>query len=263
MNAKPLIGITAANIPTPDWGEGKFQLDRDGQLRLYSEAVAMGGGLPVVLPLVRTPLDDESEDELSGGCGAGNLYDNARVYLERLDGLLLSGGGDLAPPTGAANPEHYRLVDRSRDIWESALLAAALDLDKPVLGICRGVQLMNTALGGSLWGDLPGERPGPVEHQQKMPRARGTHQVTIEAGSRLADIFQFREITVNSGHHQGVKDPAPPLAVTARAADGLPEALEHRSARFAIGVQWHPEGQFAAEHSRALFLAFIKAADGC
>ncbi|MDR2947481.1 MAG: hypothetical protein LBV79_12155 [Candidatus Adiutrix sp.] len=95
---KPLIGITAANTPSPDWGEGRFMLDRDGQLRLYSEAVAQGGGLPVVLPLLRTPLNVEAETELAGGCGAGNLYGNAAVYMQNLDGLLLPGGGDLAPP---------------------------------------------------------------------------------------------------------------------------------------------------------------------
>ncbi|MDR1043556.1 MAG: gamma-glutamyl-gamma-aminobutyrate hydrolase family protein [Candidatus Adiutrix sp.] len=256
---KPLIGLSAANIPTGDWGESKLQLDRDGQGRLYSEAVALAGGLPLILPLIRTPLSDQ-EDERSA-CGPGNLYDNARVYMEQLDGLLLAGGGDLGPPNGAPNPDHYRLVDRSRDIWEAALLAAALELDKPVLGICRGLQLINSALGGSLWTDLPSLRPGPVEHAQRLPRARATHSVSIEAGSKLADILNFSEIMVNSGHHQGVKDLAPPLKIGARAADGLPEALEHREARFVVGVQWHPEGQLAEFHSRALFAAFIMAAE--
>ena len=259
MPQKALIGISAANIPTPDWGNSKFQMDRDGQNRLYSEAVALAGGLPFILPLVRTPMNDQEDDY--SACGPGNLHDNARVYMERLDGLLLSGGGDLGPPNGDPHPEHYRLVDRSRDIWEAALLAAALELDKPVLGICRGLQLINSALGGSLWSDLPSLRPGPVEHAQTLPRARATHSVSIEAGSRLADILNFSEIMVNSGHHQGIKDPAPSLTVSARAADGLPEALEHQEARFVLGVQWHPEGQLAEQHCRALLAAFIMAAE--
>ncbi len=258
MSQRPLIGLTAANTPVPDWGQGRFLLDRDGQNRLYAEAVALAGGLPVILPLVRSPMD-EIEDDFSA-CGPGNLHDNARVFVERLDGLLLTGGGDLAPPTGATDASLYRQVDRTRDVWELALLASALELGKPVLGLCRGVQVMNVALGGNLWADLPTERPGAVEHAQSLPRARATHEVEIEAGSRLADILTFSRIMVNSGHHQGLKDLAPSLAPAARAADGLVEAVEHRNARFAVGVQWHPEGQPAEAHSRALFAAFVQAA---
>ena len=259
MIKKPLIGLTAANIPTPDWGDGRFKLDRDGQLRLYGEAVAMAGGLPLVLPLIRTPMDI-SEDDFSA-CGPGNLYDNARIYMDSLDGLILSGGGDLGPAQGAAKAEHYRLVDRSRDHWEAALLAAALEKDKPVLGICRGVQVMNSALGGTLWTDLPEERPGPVEHEQKLPRARATHRVVVEAGTKLAGcLMGFSEVMVNSGHHQAIKELAPSLIASAKSDDGLIEAAEHREARWVIGVQWHPEGMLAAESSRALFAHFIDAA---
>jgi len=259
MAKKVLVGISTGNIPTGDWGDGKFQLDRDGQGRLYSEAVAQAGGLPLLIPMVRTVMGELEEGFSS--CGPGNLHDNARIYMEHLDALLLSGGGDIAPQAGAAKPEHYRLVDRPRDIWESALLAAALDMDKPVLGICRGLQLINAALGGSLWSDLPEERPGPVEHTQTLPRARATHGVEIEAGSRLASIVKFDQIMVNSGHHQGLKDLAPALRVAAKAPDGLTEAAEHRQARFVLGVQWHPEGQLAADHSRALFAALVEAAE--
>ena len=243
---KPLIGLTAANLPTPDW-DGRLQSDRDGQGRLYSEAIALAGGLPLVLPLVRAPLSRAhpvAENGLESRCGPGHLLDNAKVYLESLDGLILSGGGDLAPPPRAANPEFYQQTDRSRDIWESALLAAALALDKPVLGICRGLQLLNVALGGALWADLPTQRPGPVTHRQTWPRSRGSHPVTLEAGTKLAGILQLPEVMVNSGHHQGVATPAPSLAVAARAEDGLIEALEHREARFVLGVQWHPERMF-------------------
>lgn len=258
MKKKPIIGLTAANLPTGDWGGGQLQMDRDGQGRLYSEAVAQAGGLPVILPLLRTPLG--SVEEYFSNCGPGNLHDNAKIYMGYLNGLILSGGGDVGPLAGAPDPELYRGVDRSRDIWESALLAAALEQDKPVLGICRGVQLMNVALGGSLWADLATEHPGPVEHEQKLPRARATHQVNLVRESRLAGFIKFSEIMVNSGHHQGIREVAPSLTVAGEAQDGLPEALEHREARFVIGVQWHPEGQLAADHSRALFKAFIKAA---
>lgn len=258
MSRKPVIGLTAANLPTRDWGDGRFQLDRDGQGRLYGEAVAQAGGLPIILPLLRTPLGPV--EEYFSNCGPGNLHDNAAIYMDYLDGLILCGGDDVGPPPGEPRVDLYRQVDRSRDVWEAALLAAALQQDKPVLGICRGVQLMNVALGGSLWADLAEERPGPVEHVQQLPRARATHAVSLTGGSRLAGFIKFSEIMVNSGHHQGIREVAPDLTVSAAAHDGLPEALEHRAARFAIGVQWHPEGQLAVDHSRALFKAFIKAA---
>ena len=122
--------------------------------------------------------------------------------------------------------------------------------------------MMNAALGGTLWADLPGDRPGPVEHAQKLPRARATHPVATEPGSRLAELVSFSEIMVNSGHHQGIKDLAPLLIATAKAPDGLVEAVEHRSATFALGVQWHPEGLAAEPHARALFAGFIMAAGG-
>lgn len=260
MIKRALIGISATNIPTTDWGDGKLKLDRDGQGRQYSEAVAMAGGIPLILPLLRTPLDMSGEEAFSA-CGPGNLFDNAKVYMERLDGLVLAGGGDIAPTKEARDPDLFREVDRSRDIWESALLAAALAADKPVLGICRGLQLMNTALGGSLWEDLPSQCPGPVEHEQKQPRARGGHEVFLEPGTRLAKALEFSQFMVNSGHHQGIKDLAGTLIATAKAGDGLIEAVEHRQARFVVGVQWHPEGRPADIHCRALFAALIMAAE--
>ncbi|MDR3038494.1 MAG: gamma-glutamyl-gamma-aminobutyrate hydrolase family protein [Candidatus Adiutrix sp.] len=256
--SRPLIGLTAANLPAPDW-DGRLLLNRDIQSRLYSEAVALAGGLPVILPAVRAPLD-RPENELASG--AWSLYANAKTYLERLDGLILTGGGDLAPPPDAPAPELYREVDRTRDLWETALLTAALKLAKPVLSICRGLQLLNVALGGTLWADLPSERPGPVNHAQKLPRVRATHSVTLTPGSRLAGILEFREIMVNSGHHQGVKDIAPQLLPAALAADGLVEALERPAGPFVVGVQWHPEGEPASGHSRALMAALVQAAGG-
>ena len=259
MVLKPIIGITSGNSPSLDWGEGGLKLDSDGQMRLYSEAVALAGGLPFILPLIRTVLDT-CDNEFSA-CGPGNLHDNARVYMERVDGLILAGGGDVAPTVGAADHGQYRLVDKSRDIWEGALLAWALEMGKPVLGICRGMQLINVALGGTLWADLPSERPGLVEHQQTLPRGRGTHPVRVDPTSKLAGILDLSELVVNSGHHQGIKDLAPSLETGALALDGLIEAVCHKDARFVLGVQWHPEGQLGDINSRQLFASFIMAAE--
>lgn len=259
--SRPLIGLSATNEPQADWGERAPLLDRDAQGRQYSQAVARAGGLPFILPLLRGGLSMDAEGQ-GGGCGPGPVFDNARIYMERLDGLLLCGGGDLAPPpmSGADEVALYRLVDKSRDIWETALLAAALELKKPVLGICRGLQLINIALGGSLYADLPSQRPGPVEHQQAQSRSKPAHPVDIVPDSRLASILKARQIMVNSGHHQGLERLAGPLKSSATAPDGLVEAVEHSEADFVVAVQWHPEGQPLSPHSRALFEAFVRAA---
>ena len=259
MNQRPLIGITSSILPVADWGDSRLKLDRDGQGRQYSESVAMAGGIPLILPLLRTPMD--MPEEGYSNCGPGNLFDNARVYVERLDGLILAGGGDVAPSKEARSQANFREVDRSRDIWESALLAAALEMGKPVLGICRGAQVMNMALGGTLWEDLPSQCPGPVEHFQKLPRARAAHEVFLEPGTRLAKALNFSQFMVNSGHHQGIRDLAPSLIAAAKSKDGLIEAVEHKEAAFAVGVPLHPEGTAADLHSRALFAAFVMAAE--
>ncbi len=255
---KPVIGITCGNSPQSDWGSSGFNLDKDGQLRLYSEAVAQAGGLPVLLPAVRTLLQHvpaEKEDK-----GPAHLYQNAQNYLTTLDGLILAGGSDWGPSSAEPHPEFCRGVDRSRDLWESALLTAAFKANKPVLGICRGFQVMNVVFGGTLWADLS-LRPGAMAHQQALPRARASHVVQLIDGTQLAEIMEFSEFMVNSGHHQGIKELAPSLVASAQSEDGLIEALEHPEAKFLIGVQWHPEGQLAEAHSRILFTNFIMAAE--
>jgi putative glutamine amidotransferase len=132
-------------------------------------------------------------------------------------------------------------MDRDRDFWEESLLFAALKFNKPVLGICRGLQLMNVALGGSLWDDIPSQIPSALKHQQNSKRHLTSHKVIFEPKSQLAAIFGQTEILVNSGHHQGVKELAPFLTVAGRSEDGIVEAVEMMDTPGVIGVQWHPE----------------------
>ncbi|MCL4440497.1 MAG: gamma-glutamyl-gamma-aminobutyrate hydrolase family protein, partial [Firmicutes bacterium] len=185
----------------------------------------------------------------------------ARRYLELVDGLLLSGGGDVEPRyfgqepmcgTGKVFPE--------RDSFEIELVRVALQQDLPVVSICRGIQVLNIALGGDIYQDIFSQVPGALEHSQKIPRSFPWHKVDLVPGSRLGKIFGREEIRVNSFHHQAVKTVAPGFEVTARAADGLTEAIESSERRFAIGVQWHPEAMAPTDPmSIKLFEAFAVA----
>lgn len=240
----PRIGITGSVMPT-----------RIGTRRTYlNEPYLVGiretGGLAL-------PVTPAHEGE------------SLRALYELLDGLLLTGGEDV-------EPARYGEVVRApnvetvpeRDALEFRLLEWALADGLPVFAICRGIQVLDVALGGSLYQDLPSERAGPVGHDQMraappVPRPEPSHAVTVEPGSFLGDLVGAGELAVNSMHHQGVKVLAPALRAVAHAPDGLVEAVESREpAAFLLGVQWHPEellrtGDPAA---RRLFEAFVAAA---
>jgi putative glutamine amidotransferase len=186
--------------------------------------------------------------------------------LELAHGLVLTGGEDVAPSRYGEEP-HPRLgtVNFARDEMEFALLEAALRRRMPVLAICRGMQLLNVALGGTLYQDLPSQLGGDLLHEQEASINARWHHAELEEASRLAEIFGSARLHINSFHHQGVKDLAPALRARAWADDGLVEAVEAPDYPWVMGVQWHPErGEAEMEKDRRnpdrrLFWAFTEA----
>lgn len=233
----PRIGITTFVDPQP---RANYCSVSDH----YSRSVRAGGGLPFPIPLA-------SEQEW------------AERYVEQVDGLILSGGKDSDPALYGEEPiAGIGAFDVARDEWELALLKAAMARGIPILGICRGCQLINAAMGGSLFQDLAAQRPGTNAHNPEgFPVDRLYHSADLVEGSLLRGIFGQERLRVNSFHHQAVKELAPGLEATAFAADGVLEGFESiDKTRFLVGVQFHPESltqrfpQFVA-----LFSAFAEA----
>ena len=221
----------------------------DGQLRTgvneaYAASVVAAGGLPLILsPVI-------------GGMRAGALTGT-------LDGLILSGGADVDPARYGAAP-HPKLgpVERDRDDFEFAIFAAARERELPVLAICRGIQVVNAALGGTLWQDLPEQRARGVSHNHRGSRTDRVHRIELEAGSVAAAALGTTSCEVNSFHHQGLRDLAPGLRASGTAPDGLVETVEATDGAWLIGVQWHPEAYYEEKNSPdlRLFRTFVAAA---
>ncbi len=212
-------------------------------------------------------------DAVETACGASLLITPAhsRASIENLmelaDGLLLSGGEDVAPEHYGEAP-HPRLGQTNplRDRMEFHALGCALRRQIPVLAICRGMQLLNVALGGSLYQDLPSQRPGEIVHEQEAPVGHRWHPATVASGSRLEKIFGSDELMINSFHHQAVKQLGAGLRALAWAEDGVIEALESVEHPWVFGVQWHPERGEAEQPGdrrdpdRRLIYSFVRAA---
>ena len=187
--------------------------------------------------------------------------------LARVDGVMLTGGGDVDPMLyGEAPHATFQAAEADRDQFEIALTRAAIAANIPFFAICRGMQLANVAMGGTLIQDIPSEVPGALEHSVPEPRAHVAHEVWVARGSRLsallADHMEDGETChVNSRHHQSVATAAPGFEVTATSPDGVIEAMEKTGAAFCIGVQWHPENFWRTGEFRSLFEGFIQAAN--
>ncbi|MFW5692031.1 MAG: gamma-glutamyl-gamma-aminobutyrate hydrolase family protein [Chloroflexota bacterium] len=237
---KPLIGISSAvSYDKHNW---KF-------LRAYAlnvSAVEEAGGIPVLVP-------------------SGLQPDNLRALYERLDGVLLPGGGDIDPSNYNRPPSpELKMVDHERDGYEIELARWAVADELPVFGICRGHQIFNVALGGTLVQDIPSAIDTPLKHDiehNDMPRSLRLHDVEISENSLLARVMGGTRFSVNSLHHQSIDELAPNLVATAHAPDGIIEATEIEGHPFALTVQWHPEDMVADDEAmRRLFKAFVDAA---
>lgn len=212
----------------------------------YPAAIIAAGGTPVLLNITRDP-------ELIA------------QYADMVDGVLFSGGDDVDPTAyGEAQAWNCGDISPMRDAFEMQLLQTLLARHpkKPILGICRGAQVLNVAMGGTLYQDLHSQLPDCIRHQQKQISVYASHRVEIAPDSRLHAIYGTDEVMVNSFHHQAVKEVGAGLTVSARAADGVIEALEKPDHPYFVAVQWHPERlverEFHPEH-KALFSSFVQA----
>ena len=231
----PLIGITLDSEQPGGYSKMPWYALRQN----YCDCVAAAGGLPLPLPH-HAALADE--------------------YLDRLDGLLVTGGAfDVDPALFGAGERHPTVTLKGRRTdFELALVQGALARDLPIFGICGGEQLLAVALGGSLIQHIPDEIASPLAHEQPNPRTEPGHDVTVVPGTLLARIANLPRIAVNSAHHQAVKAVPEGILVNATTEDGVIEGIEDPARRFCLGVQWHPEYSISPADP-AIFRAFIEA----
>jgi putative glutamine amidotransferase len=214
------------------------------QYRDYIEAIRRAGAVPLIIP---SGLDSEEIEAL----------------LARSDGVLLCGGDDIEPGhySEPARPDANLVSDAFADTTDLAIARRALDTDLPILGLCRGQQMMAVVSGAPLWQDLPSQNPTAITHTE-VDGASSHHPVLVQPGSRLAEIIGVGPLTVNSRHHQAVRDVGTGFVIVAEAPDGVCEAIEFPAHRFAVGVQWHPEEMTGEPSATALFDALVSATSG-
>jgi putative glutamine amidotransferase len=234
----PIIGLTTYT------GKNKAGHPIVALMNQYLDAISQAGGVPMLIP-------------------SGITSQAVAALFERLDGILLTGGGDIAIERFAGEP-HPSVggVEPGRDDVEFALVQAAAESGKPFLGICRGFQVVNVALGGTLYTHIQDQLPGAIKHDYDSDTQRQTlaHTIRMEKSSALAGILGESDLNVNSLHHQGAKDLAPTVKPAAYAPDGLVEGLELPGHPFGMAVQWHPEWLLDQPVTLRLFEAFVEAA---
>lgn len=242
-SSRPVIGITtkweyASSSGDPTRVDGNHLLPET-----YVRSVRAAGGLPILLP---------------------STFDvDARADSVRLcDGLLLAGGGDVNPAFFGDEPaRNLGSVDPLRDAFEIGVCQDALERDVPILGICRGVQILNVAAGGALIQDIPSSVPNALQHAQKAPIWHASHAIRVEPDTILFRLFDTDQAYVNSFHHQAVGVIAPDFRASAQTSDGVVEAIESTRHRFALGVQFHPEGSGDRDSlMKTLFVGLVEEA---
>lgn len=238
---KPLIGIPTRSLTLAD-----DTLLRYAGLATYTHATELAGGAPVLIPL-------------------GLSEDTLRAIFDKLDGLLLQGGVDVHPQTYGETVEPYcGEIDIARDEVELRIIRWALAEKMPTLGICRGIQMLNVAAGGSLYQDIPAQLNSPLRHQHVKgnPYDFHAHTIDIDAQSKLANALGATKIEVNSLHHQALKQIAPGFCVIARAPDGIVEGIEASDERYVVGVQFHPEWMIEDDARMiGIFKSFVNAVE--
>lgn len=236
---KPIIIIT----PTVNSGYSQLNMSM-----AYNNAIAENGGIPL---MVGFKTEEQDAEQLVKIC----------------DGVLFSGGDDLHPETyGELTHANCGVITPERDELELNLFKYCVKYNKPMLGICRGIQLINVAAGGTCIQDIPSEfKPEngcpALQHRQTTAANHGTQEIVVEKNSKLAEITGKETLMVNSFHHQACKDVADGWVVTGRARDGMIECIENPSLKFALATQWHPEHLVRFEDQRNIFKAFIKACE--
>ncbi|AIY06523.1 gamma-glutamyl-gamma-aminobutyrate hydrolase [Planococcus sp. PAMC 21323] len=232
---KPIIGVTAS-----------LELGRDyyGIELADTEAIFAAGGLPVMLPHL---VEEADLDEIA----------------EHIDGLFLAGGYDIDPTLFDEEPHpNLGVIIPSRDAFELALAKKVMAMNKPILGVCRGAQILNIAVGGDMYQDITMQvKDDLLQHQQKAPKFHGSHFIDITEGSLLNRLTGKMRIKVNSRHHQANRLVPAPFVVSGKASDGMVEAIESTQHHFILGVQWHPENMARAGDSASLqiFSGFVEA----
>lgn len=230
---KRIVGVM------PLWDDEK---DSIWMLPGYMDGVRQAGGLPIIFPFTE---DEQELDQLVRMC----------------EGFLFTGGQDVSPELYQETPlEGLVTTCGKRDAMERIVLEKAIEADRPILGICRGIQFINAALGGTLYQDIPSQHPSETEHHQHAPYDIPVHDVTIIKDSPLHKCLKVDRLPVNSCHHQAVRELAPGLKPMAISPDGLVEAVFLEDKTYLWAVQWHPEFSFKTDkYSRMIFRSFIKA----
>lgn len=234
---KPLIGLTGYRNLS-EQGYPRFSVSE-----AYTSALVNAGAIPVMIP-------------------SGFIEPDVSELLDHLDGILFTGGGDISPTEYGQLP-HPMIegVDQERDKIEIGLVTQAIQRDLPFLGICRGLQIINVALGGDLYPDILEQHPGALNHSYfpDFPRDYLAHAVEIDQQSLIAGILQAQNLQVNSLHHQGIRKIGSSLRPSAFAPDGIIEAIELPDHPFGLAVQWHPENLQEHPKMQILFESFVRA----